>query len=364
MHEIEISQYLDDIKSNGLFRSLQNNQGLDFSSNDYLGLSRNESSIRAGIIAAQKYGSGSTGSRLLTGNKLIFTEFEEKIARDKKFETSLIYNSGYIANLSIISAFSSIGYLLIFDKANHASMYHGAQLGKLERFRHLDYSNLEEILDKHKNNHKKIIVSETVFSMDGDIADVSVLTKLATKYNAILFIDEAHATGLYGHNGYGISTNFDLDKRNTIVMGTFSKALASQGAYVASSSIFKDYFIQASKGLVYSTALAPFSIGVAMHNWDNLCNMEDIRKSIFDKSSYLRTKLQKLGFECIGANTNIIAINFDSIVNMFDIHNKLLKNGIVTSAVRRPTSPTPRIRISINANHSYDDIDLLLSALT
>lgn len=359
----EISNHLDKINSQNLYRELNNHEGLDFSSNDYFGLSKNSESINAGFEIAKKFGTGATGSRLLSGNKKFFEEFEKRIAADKNFESALIFNSGYVANLSVISIFSKLGYLAIFDKLNHASMYCGANHAQLLRFNHLNYEQLEQILKKHKNNPKKLIASETIFGMDGDIANVKVLSELAEKYGAILYLDEAHATGLYGERGYGISTNFRLNSDCTIVMGTFSKALASCGAYIACSNLFKEYMIQISKEFIYSTALPPSCIGVAEYNWKLLPSLNCVRSEIFIKSEYLRQRLSNLNYKCTGSNTNIVSLLFDSTENMLETHKRLLNCGIIVSAIRKPTSPTPRLRIAVTAEHSYKDLDLLLQAL-
>lgn len=360
----EILNCLDKLQNQNLLRELKNSYEntiiADFSSNDYLALSKNQMSIKAGMAAAQKYGTGSTGARLLSGNPKIFSEFEEEIANDKNFESALIFNSGYIANLSVISAFSQLNYLIIFDKLNHASMYQGMSQGKLLRFGHLNYEHLEKILEENQNSPKKLIASETVFGMDGDIADISKLIELAEKYNAVLYLDEAHATGLYGKNGYGLSTNYSMNPDSTVIMGTFSKALASNGAYVACSDLLKKYLIQISKGFIYSTALSPFCIGVAKYNWELLPKLRKIREEILIKTDYLRKHLADKGYKYLGNGTNIVSMLFSSTQEMLTAHQKLLDKGIMTSAIRRPTSPTPRLRLAITAAHSYDVIDMFL----
>ncbi|MDR2158319.1 MAG: pyridoxal phosphate-dependent aminotransferase family protein, partial [Holosporaceae bacterium] len=185
------------------YRSNDSSGNINFSSNDYLGLSHNKDSIAAGYKAAVLYGSGSAGSRLLSGNIELFEKFENQIAEDKNFESSLIFNSGFIANSSVISSLCIPETILIFDKLNHASMYHGIDPSKtkLIRYKHLNYNELEDILKKCDSHKNKIIASETVFGMDGDMADVKILSQLSQKYGAMLFLDEAHATGLYGKNG-------------------------------------------------------------------------------------------------------------------------------------------------------------------
>lgn len=385
-HELTIENYLNKLKLSNLLRTLNYYESVvDFSSNDYLCLSKNEDSLKAGIDAARKFGTGSTGSRLLSGNPPIFAEFEDQIAKDKNSESALIFNSGYVANSSVISAFASADYLMIFDKLNHASMYEFGSFGsnfsgdfdcdfrnifadnnkgkKLIRFKHLNYDHLEKILEDNKDNPRKFIASETVFGMDGDIANVQRLSELATKYGAILYLDEAHATGLYGKNGYGLSAQTQMNPENIIVMGTFSKSLASSGAYITCANLFKEYLIQVSKGFIYSTALLPFCIGVAKYNWELLPKLRKTREYILELSNYLRSELSKRGFEYGGNDTNIVPIMFETTEEMMNTHKRLLDLKIVTSAIRRPTSPTPRIKIAINAHHSKSDVDFLIEGL-
>ena len=364
-HQEYIANILNELRQKSLYRKLSTTpfDSVNFSSNDYLGLSKNQASIEAGVIAANSYGTGSTGSRLLSGNKKIFEDFENEIALAKNTESAIIFNSGYVANLTIISTFRDLNYLIIFDKLNHASMYKGISdyHHNFERFNHKNYEQLEKILQKYEDYPHKLIASETVFGMDGDVADISKLQELANKYNTILYLDEAHATGLYGKNGYGLSTNFQLNQSNTIIMGTFSKALASCGAYIALPKIIKEYLIQFSKEFIYSTAISPFCIGVARHNWAILPTLNSTRKEIIQKSDYLRKKLN-ISTDYFN-QTNIIPIIFNSTEQMLSCHKKLLDCSIITSAIRKPTAPTPRLRIAINADISYSDIDKLLEQL-
>lgn len=341
-----------------------NDKLMDFSSNDYLNLSNNPDSMNAGYAAAIKYGTGSTGSRLLSGNAEIFTEFESEISQAKGFESGLIYNSGFIANYSVISAFCIPDACVIFDKLNHASMYAAVNNSAVQliRYRHLDYDQLEDIL-KSVHDRPKIIASETVFGMDGDIADLHILSSLADKYSAVLYLDEAHATGLYGKNGYGLSTTLELNPESTIVMGTFSKALASNGAYVVSRDIIKQYLIQVSRGFIYSTALSPFNIGVARYNWHHVKDMHKERKKLLLLAHKLRTALADHGYKVKGHGTNIIPILFDNVSDMFHVHDQLLKDGFLVSAIRKPTSPTPRLRIALNAAHTNHNVESLLEVL-
>ncbi|MBR1479777.1 MAG: 8-amino-7-oxononanoate synthase [Alphaproteobacteria bacterium] len=358
----EISDYLELSRSELTFRMLPEYcEGyIDFSSNDYLGLSKDTRVIEAGIEAAQKYGAGATGSRLLSGNFELFDAFEKQIAKDKGTEDALIFNSGYHSNAGILECLADKKTLVIFDKLNHASMYQGvfASGAKLLRFHHLDYENLEELLQQNVNSFPKIIVvSETVFGMDGDIADVATLSKLSHQYGALLYLDEAHATGLYGINGYGISTLFELDKSQTIIMGTLSKALGGLGGYVACSSMIKSFLLQKCKSFIYSTALSPFCVGAAAKSWEIIRTLDDARAELLRRAQDLREKLGGAG-----KGTNIIPVLFEHTADMLMKRGELQGAGIIVSAIRRPTSPTPRLRIALSTRHSDEDVAKLLEA--
>ena len=335
---------------------------IDFSSNDYLGLSQNPEVIEAGIEVARNYGAGATGSRLLSGNSDLFENFEQQIAIDKKTESALIFNSGFQANSGVLECLTEKHTLVIFDMLNHASMYHGvfASGAKLKRFKHLDYTHLDDILkDVAKEYIDTLIVSETVFGMDGDIADIQALIDISAKYDAMLYLDEAHATGLYGNNGYGLSTNFNFDKERTIIMGTFSKAIGSSGAYIACSSLVKDFLINKCRSFIYSTALSPFCIGTAQKAWSMLPSLNELRQSIMQKADKVRNALNGAGVK-----TNIVPILFKTTEEMMKKKQVLQENGIIVSGIRPPTSPTPRLRIAINGRHSDNDIAKLIEILS
>ena len=359
----KIKKSIEQSNENLTYRELPKYAGnyLDFSSNDYLGLSKNPEVIEAGIEASRMYGSGATGSRLLSGNSDLFENFEKQIAIDKKTDSALIFNSGFQANSGVLECLTDKNTLVIFDMLNHASMYHGifASGAKLKRFQHLDYTHLNDILkDMSKDYMNIIIVSETVFGMDGDIADIQALVDLAEQYGAMLYLDEAHATGLYGKNGYGLSTNFDFNKEKTIIMGTFSKAIGVSGAYVACTTLIKDFLIQKCKSFIYSTALSPFCVGATQKAWSMLPFLGALRRSIMQKADRLRRALNGAGNK-----TNIVPILFKTTEEMMGKKQLLQDNGIIVSGIRPPTSPTPRLRIAINATHSNGSIDKLIEIL-
>ena len=334
---------------------------IDFSSNDYLGLSKNKTVINAGIEASIQYGSGATGSRLLSGNSELFENFEKQISIDKHTESALLFNSGFQANSGVLECLCDKKTVVIFDMLNHASMYHGvfASGATLKRFQHLNYEHLEEIvLDVKKTTNDIIIVSDTVFGMDGDIANIQTLINLSEKYDTLLYFDEAHATGLYGKNGYGLTSDFNFNKDKTIIMGTLSKAIGSSGAYIASSALIKDFLIQRCRSFIYSTALSPFCIGAAYKSWQMLPHLGKLRNRIINLANKLRTS-----FDMQEGTTNIVPIKFKSINNMMKKKEDLQNNGIIVSGIRPPTSPTPRLRIAINAIHTDTEIEQLIEIL-
>lgn len=364
-----LQPYRDDLaflKAQGLSRSLPQARAafLDFSSNDYLALARHEAVIEAGIEAARTYGAGSTGSRLLSGNSPLFEEFEAQIARDKHTDAALIFNSGFQANVGALSVLLDRHSVVVFDRLNHASMYQGVFLSgaNLQRYDHLAYDQLEDLLQRHQDR-RCLIASETVFGMDGDKADVTVLLALAQKYNALLYLDEAHATGLYGPEGYGLATEATLDPERTVVMNTFSKALGSSGACVASNRVVVEALIQRGRTFIYSTALSPFCIGAARKAWTMVRDLEDVRTKLLARADCLRNVLKVKGFTVPGQETNILPILMKDNATAEGLHRALLEKGIVTSFIRRPTSPTPRLRVALTAAHTEEDIEKLLEGL-
>ncbi len=361
-------QTLKQIHYNGNYRRLpQTRQGaVDFSSNDYLGLSKNHHVIEAAHQAGLLYGLGATGSRLLSGNYPLIEELEARIAQDKGCESALIFSSGFQANLSVLSTLlTGQKALVFFDKLNHASLYqaiHSVDC-QLIRYRSCDMDHLAELLKQHQHDPSpKWIVTETVFGMDGKKCPLHPIIDFAETYGTWLYLDEAHATGLYGPQGYGLSTCHNLPE-TTIVMGTFSKALGSSGAYIACPSVIKDYLINRAGGFIYSTAPSPMIIGGTLKAWELVPSLAPERHHIQDLATYTRHRLSSLNL--IGHETNIIPIIIGDPTKTVELKDRLLCSGIHVSAVRSPTVPkgTDRLRIAINATHTKSDIDHLIESL-
>ncbi|MDP3428118.1 MAG: aminotransferase class I/II-fold pyridoxal phosphate-dependent enzyme, partial [Humidesulfovibrio sp.] len=289
-----LRRYLDSLAASareGLLRRLPDTDTppdlLDFSGNDYLGLARRPELVEAAAEAGRRFGAGSTGSRLLSGNTPLHEELEARIARDKGAETALVFASGYQANAACIAALldkAALGAepLVFADRLNHASMHLGCSLAGARqlRYRHLDLAHLLELLQKFAGDPRpKFILSETVFGMDGDMADVAGLQALALRSGALLYLDEAHATGVFGANGYGLAEAVDLAP-TTVVMGTLSKALGVSGGYVACSALVRDYLINKAGGFIFSTAPSPLVLGAALCAWELLPGLAGVRVAL------------------------------------------------------------------------------------
>jgi 8-amino-7-oxononanoate synthase len=346
---------------------------LDFSTNDYLGLSKKQELLDAAIDAGKIYGVGSTGSRLLSGNHKIFELLESRIAKDKGLEAALVFNSGFQANITVLSSLLDQKILkkqplVFFDKLNHSSLYQAVFLSgaELVRYHHNDIEHLKALLNKYINDKRpKFIVTETIFGMDGDIAHIRDIVALADKSKAFLYLDEAHATGLIGPKGYGMSPTLDLTDIPHIIMGTFSKALGCSGGYIACSQILKDYLINKAPGFIYSKSNSPMVIGASYKAWSMIKDLDFERKQLFASATILRTKLRNLGFNIGSSSTHIVPIIFGTEELALKAKELLFQNNILVSYIRPPTVPvgTSRIRIALNSTHTERDLDQLIQIL-
>ncbi|MFY9287133.1 MAG: 8-amino-7-oxononanoate synthase [Alphaproteobacteria bacterium] len=344
---------------------------INFSSNDYLGLSQHPSLIKAAQSYAERYGAGSTASRHISGNNPHYASIESKIARGKGTEAALLMNSGYQANITVLAALADAEVVgkavhILADRLCHNSLLQGAILSgaQLKRFHHNDYAHLESLLQQQKEKGTHIIiVTESVFGMDGDRADLKALTDLASRYEAMLYVDEAHATGLYGSHGFGLAS--DYKGQIDIIMGTCGKALGSFGAYIASSQIIRDYLIQRCGGLIYSTALPPAILGSIEAALDLLPHLNKERDYLEAQSKRLRQALCEQGWDCAESTTQIIPIILGHEEAATHLSEQLKLKGFFVPAIRPPTVPrgTSRLRISLSAAHKADDIDRLINAM-
>ena len=352
----------------------------DFSSNDYLCLAQRGDIVEAGHECAKKYGAGATGSRLLSGNLDCFEALETQVAQFKNAEAALVFSSGYQANASGLAAlldktlWAGVDPLVFTDRLNHASLHHACQLAGVKqiRFRHNDMVHLAELLDKHTDSTQpKIIVSETVFGMEGDLLPVEQLAEIALQHKAVVYLDEAHATGIWGPEGRGLGAiqHPAIDALKTlghwVIMGTFSKAVGVSGAYIACSEIFKQYLVNRCTGFVYSTAPSPFVIGAVGKALEIIPGMNTERSALHTAAETLRSGVHELGFDTGLSNTHIVPLVVGSNVACLDLKAHLQQAGIRSSAVRPPTVPpnAARVRLALNTGHTPAVYEQLIHAL-
>lgn len=347
------------------------NQFIDFASNDSLDLRQDQRLIERTIDYAKKWGVGAGASRLVTGTMPCHSDLESKIASLKKAESALLFASGFQANCSLIPALldyhKSKGKALLFvDKFIHSSLIQGclASQGQIIRFRHNDLTHLKELLERYKDSSvPKMIVSETVFSMDGDCADIEKLQEIAHNYRTFLYLDEAHATGLYGENAMGLASAYA--NSDCLVMGTFSKALGSFGAYAVCSQVLKDYLLNRCGGFIYSTALPPPLLGSIEAALDLLPLFEKERQTLFKRANDFRQSLKKLGLNFAKSSSHIVPIIIGDEQKTMALSQMLFEANILVIAIRPPTVPpmTSRLRFSFARRHSQEDLDYLIDCL-
>jgi len=340
---------------------------VDFSSNDYLGLSSHPKLQAAALKAIEEQGTSSCASRLLSGDLDIFHRLEEKTAAFKKKEAVLVFNSGYQANLGIISALYGKDACIFSDRLNHASILDGIKLSgaKLFRFQHNDLEHLESLLKQERNNSKKaLIVTESVFSMDGDKAPLKGIAALKERYGCELFVDEAHATGIFGKNGSGLAEEAEVTERIDFIMGTFSKALGSFGAYFAGSKKTIDYLVNTCRSFIYSTALPPAVIAANLAAIGLISEEPQRRKKVLASADYFRGKLSASGFEVRGESQIVPMVLGDSI-QAVRLAEKIQAGGYWAMPIRPPTVPKnqARLRFSVCFNHEIEMLDQLVNII-
>jgi len=351
---------------------------LMFSSNNYLGLSNHPRVVKAGIEAIKKYGVGSDGSRLLSGNLKIHREFEEAIAKFKGAEDAIVWPTGYSANVGVISAVMyplKVGLIDVFhldgvilsDELNHASIIDGARMSKQKKvvFKHRDISDLEKKLKSYRWR-RKLVVTDSVFSMDGDIAPLDKIAELCKKYDAMLMIDEAHATGILGKTGHGSLEHFNLKPTTDVdvVLGTCSKALAVTGGFVVGSKELVKYLRVASRSYMFSTAMTPMASGALIEVLKIIESEPQIRQTLLENSDYLRNQFKEIGFDTLTSQTQIIPILIGEDQKAILFSRKLFERGIFGPNVRWPAveKGKARIRFTVMATHTKEQLNQLIKS--
>lgn len=337
---------------------------IDVSSNDYLGLSRHPALIERACRWARKHGAGSRASRLVTGTPEDLLELERKLAALKGTEAALIFATGFQLNSSVLPALLELGHdpLVFTDRLNHASLHAGLSGVKQIRFRHNDLAHLDELLAANPGAYR-LIVTESVFSMDGDAADVPALAALAEMHHAILYLDEAHATGVLGPQGKGLAAL--APGKVPVVMGTLGKALGSAGAYVAGSRALIDWIINRCAGFIYSTAPAPATLGAVEAALELVPGMEAERARLARMGDELRAALHAKGIDTLGSSTQIVPAVIGTSDDTLAAAQRLREAGVLAAAIRPPTVPqgSARLRFALSAALTDTQFERVLAAV-
>ena len=361
---------IPDLVHQGRYITRENRKMLNMSSNDYLGLASNEN-LRQSFL--QQYGDNfpsftSSSSRLLTGNFPVYTDLEQFIAQRFQRESALLFNSGYHANLGILPALTTTKSLILADKLVHASMIDGIRLSQCEffRYRHNDYEHLKSLLEKNAGKFDRtFIVTESVFSMDGDVADLNYLAQLKTQFpNTYLYVDEAHAIGVYGKNGLGIAERANVISDIDLLVGTFGKALASMGAYVVCDQILKECLINQMRPLIFSTALPPFNVAWTHFIFERLPQFSKERTHLEQLSVFLRQEVEHRT-QIMPSQTCIVPYILGENEATLAKAKDLQEQGYYCLPIRPPTVPkgTSRIRLSLTADMTMDEVKQFVACL-
>ncbi len=382
-HEQFLAAHLKLLQNTGLLRILteaepvahgkiliNKREFLNFASNDYLGLCGHASIARAAIRCIEKYGIGSGASRLLSGTHPLHCRLEERIAEFKGTERAVLFNTGYAANTGLIPAISSGSDIIFSDELNHASIIDGTRLSKarVEVYRHGDVEHLEHLIHNNAcSGGRKFVVTDSVFSMDGDIAPLKEILELCNECDAILIVDDAHGTGVLGRRGRGALEFAEIESDRIIQMGTLSKAAGCYGAFVAGSGELASYLVNTARSFIYSTSLPP---SVAASGIESLRIMENgssgRRKTLWKNRKHLCNGLQSMGYDTMESATPIIPVAAGDEKTVLELSSRLLDQGIFAPAIRPPTVPEGmcRIRFTVTAAHKRKDIDYVLQCMS
>jgi 8-amino-7-oxononanoate synthase len=348
----------------GAVIQLAGKEVINFASNDYLGLAGDDRLIQSSVAATQEFGTGSTGSRLLSGHRELHRKLECAIASLKQTEDALVFSSGYLANLGAISAIVGKRDLILADTYNHSCLKNGAILSGARAidYPHKDIEVLRNQLFQQRSNFRRcLIITDSVFSMDGDLCPLPQLSNLAEEFNCMLLVDEAHATGVFGATGAGCAEHFSIANSKLIQVGTLSKAIGSLGGFVAGSKLLIDFLRNRAASWIYTTALSPADTAAAISAIALINSEPQRRQQLWDNVAYLK---QQLPLPIIDSQSQIVCCQYPNAKAALQASFQLKNAGIFAPAIRPPTVPTSRIRFSVMATHELEHIDKAIAALT
>lgn len=332
-------------------------------SNDYMGLTNHPKVKEAAKAAVDKYGTGCAGSRFLNGTLDIHVELEERLAEFVNKEKALCFTTGFQVNVGSIPALIGRGDYLLLDKSDHASIIDGARLGfgKIIKFNHNDMEDLERVL-KNCGDNGKLIVMDGIYSMEGDIANLPKIVDLAKQYEAAVMVDDAHSIGVLGERGNGTASHFGLDDEVDLIMGTFSKSLASIGGFIAGDRDVIEFLKHEARALIFSASMAPACTGAALAALDIIINEPERREKLWENTRYMQKSLEELGYDTGLCETPIIPVHIGEIEEMLKMWRYLHDKGIFVNPVVPPAVPPNRtlIRVSLMATHTKEQMDRAL----
>jgi 8-amino-7-oxononanoate synthase len=338
---------------------------LNFSSNDYLGLASHPDVLEASARAAARAG-GATASRLIVGTDSAYGALEAKLADFQGTEAALVFGSGYLANVGVISCLVGRGDAVFSDSLNHASVIDGCRLSRatIHRYRHGDVDELEAML-QGSDAARKLIVTESVFSMNGDVAPLAEIVELKDRWGAALLVDEAHADGVFGPHGEGYAHELGIADRVELHLGTFGKAFGAYGAYVAGSALWVRYLVNASRSFVFTTGLPAAVIAAVDAGLDVVYAADDLRAELQQGARRFRTRLASLGLDTYGSSTQIVPLVTGASDVAVALSGALEDAGVLAVAIRPPTVPpgTARLRFSLTTLHGERDVERALNAV-
>lgn len=342
---------------------------INLTSNNYLGLTTHPKVKKAAIDATQKYGIGTAAVRTIIGTMSMHDEFEKRFADFKNTEDSILLQSGFTTNVAVCQTLmNSEEDFLVSDELNHASIIDGARLAKAKRkiYPHKDMKTLEEILksDECQKSRRKMVVTDGVFSMDGDICPLPEIVKLCEKYDTVLMIDDAHASGVLGKQGRGTVSHFEMDGRVDIQIGTLSKAFAAVGGYAASTKPFREYMVSNARPFLFSSSHPPSVIASCMAGLDVLYNEPQLLEKLWDNTKFFKEELKKAGFDTGASETPITPIMVGDTLKARKLSEKLFEEGVFALAIGFPTVPKgkERLRAIVTAGHTIKDLEKAVSA--
>jgi glycine C-acetyltransferase len=381
VHELVfLKEKIQELKDQGVYRKLpilstengseiiiNGKSAINLSSNNYLGFAGHPRLKRAAIEAVEKYGAGSGAVRTIVGNMDIHEEMERAIADFKREEAAMVYQSGFNCNMGTIQAVAEKGDLIVSDEFNHASIIDGSRLSRADKkiYKHSDMDSLEDVLKSNRDKYKNILViTDGVFSMDGDIADLPGIVELAEKYEAMTYVDDAHGSGVLGENGRGTVDHFNMHGRIDFSVGTLSKAIGVIGGYVAGSQTMKEWLSHRGRPILFSTSLPPAAVGAIIEAFKILNETTEYTDKLWSNAKFFKEKLGKLGFNTGHSQTPITPVIIGDEAKTMEFSRKLMEKGVFASAIVFPTVPacTGRVRCMVTAAHSEEQLERAVKA--